>query len=468
LAICDTFLEKLERRGKNMQQEIYDARLQHYLKKIIAELPREKQDLVKSIRLCNSRIMPQPNVEPAVFLLRSDAHGGQAKFFGQMTCKNPWACPHCSSMMMVKYKEKIASALDALRDESRKGDERMFGFMITFTIPHLRFQSCREVTDILYNSYREMFRNAWNKKRTTADGKHRYFSPMNAFIVDNDITWYVRCAEYTWSQKNGWHPHFHVIFWMPRSRVKNFDVQKWQKKLNDAWATYVEREMIKYWKENNLYQSQDLESKAKCLLAYMDEEKKLCKNPAIKISVDKDGKLLEALSSDYLCGWGSDSELTGNYQKKASHKDHLTPYQILEKAADGDLKMKNLYLEYLFQVTRKPVHHRVDLKAGLMKIISAWRQTEGYKSAMKKKQGEPTMWELVCWFSKSQWYRLSDENLSSPVLSNIMYLAAINRKDLLESYLQVFEITLIERPHFFGNHVENIFNNRTKEDLAVA
>lgn len=454
-----------------MNSEIYDARLQHWLKKIISTLPVNQQLQLKSLRLCNSRIMPQPNVEPAVFLLRSDGFDGkgEAKFFGQMTCKNPWACPHCSAMMMNKYKEKIALALDALRDEKAK--ERMFGFMVTFTIPHLRFQSCKEVTDILYNTFREFWRNAWKRRKQKSDPtKLRTMGPANDFVVGCDIRYHVRCAEYTWSWRNGWHPHFHNIYWVPRGNQKF--VADFQDRLNDGWLTVAERETLKYWDAHELHGDTHEKREQKCKALFMfarknsDEQKK---NPAVKISTDKDGKVQESLSSDYLCGWGADSETTGNYRKKATHKDkrveHLTPYEILERAADGDEEMAKKYVEFMLQVTRKPVHHRVDFKTGMIKnVITPYKQTEGYKKVVKKKQERH--WELVIWFSRSQWYDLCDKDKESPVLSNILYLAAINKRDLLINYLKSLDIDIIKRPHLFGQHVENIFNNCTKDAVA--
>lgn len=434
-----------------MNQEIYDARLQHFLRKVIFDMPYEMRERrLKSLYLCNRSPIPQSGGTPAAFVLRSDRNGGEAVTFGMNTCKNPWACPHCTAKMMTKYKTKIALALDALYEQ------KFFGIMITFTLPHLRYMSCNEITDILYNTYREFFRNAWNKKRRCKrSNKLRSSGVANSFIVENGFEWYARCSEYTWGKKNGWHPHFHCIFWLPRANAKKVDWNAWQEKLNAAWLEYGKRHTLKYWKENNLYESDERREMLANTL-YMFKKDKV--KPALYISRNADGTVQECKSSDYLCGWGADRELTGNIQKKASHSGHLTPYQILEMAADGDAEMKEKYIEFMLSVTRKPVHHRVDLKSGLIKIIKAYRQTEGYKEIVKKKREGVASWELFAWFSERQWLDLCSADKFSPVISNILYLAAINRKDLLREYLKVFNIELIERPHVFGQHVENIFN----------
>ena len=417
-------------------QDVYDARLQHYLKAEIRKLPLNQQMQLKNLKMCNNTLMQQPGVQPAVFLLRNNRN--EAKLFGQVTCKNPWACPHCAAVRMHQYSIEIAGAISGLWKTHR-------GFMVTFTIPHLRYQSCKEVTDILYNTWRDFFANAFRRRSRTS-------TCVQKFIKEKEIKHYVRAAEYTYG-KNGWHPHFHCIFFVP-IKYFNDEILTHQKELNDRWMMCAKRQMIKYWKEKNLHVDRDNhspETRAQLLCANFNE-----KNPALKIS-EKEGKIYPTESADYILGWGADKELTGNKRKKASHEDHLTPYQILEKAADGDREMRDLYIEFCLNVTRKPVHHRVNFsKTGLKAILTNYLNSENYKATLKKKQPS---WELVCWFTKQQWFDICEIDRESPFISNIMYLAAINRKDLLIDFLRSFDIELVNCAHLHGQHVLNIFNN---------
>lgn len=413
-----------------MNQEIYDARLQHYLRKVIAELPYEKRRQLKSLASCNKNLITnQIGYQPAAFLLRSES--GRTKLFGQMTCKNTWACPHCTAMMMQKYKRKIGAALDAMRKRN------YFAFMISFAIPHIRPQSCREVTDVLYKT--------WHGSVAYFTVKHRkrVYNAWHAFAQATELKDFVRVAEYTWSLQNGWHPHFHVIFWIPK-KFKD-KILEFEDSLRDCWIRAYQREYEKYWKEK------DITPRDFCLNA-PDRKQSMI------ISKDDNGEVREVLSSEYITGWGGDSELTGNYRKQASHENHYTPYQLLEKAANGDKQAKYNYIDFMLEVTRKPVHHRVNFSRKgnyVSKIAVEHMNSEGYKEIIAKKKEK---WEVVCWFTQEQWQHLCELDLYSPFISNIMLLASLNRKDLLIDFLRSFDIELVKSAHLRTKVVEEMYN----------
>lgn len=417
-----------------MNSEVLDYRLQHTLRAMIDKLPPSQQIQLKNLKLCNTKTIPQLGVEPAVFLLRREGHnGGEGKFYGQATCKNPWACPHCSAKIMRKYAIRIGACLDALHD-------KYFAFMVTFTIPHYRFMSCKETTDILYNTWR--YFHIHNFRGTNTHGH-----VFNAFYHSIKIKYRVRACEYTWG-KNGWHPHFHVIYWCEKEHKD--EILNWQKELNEFWTKTAVREANKYWEKNELH----TEAQRQTIFSEVND-----KWPCLKISTDKDGQILRVTSSEYMCGWGADKELTGNYQKEASHDGHYTPYQILDKASHGDEEMKKLYIEYMLNVTRKPVHHRVDFSSGMVEIAKVQMQTQAYKDYIIQKKTGTTEWRVLYWFSPSQWSEICYRNRFSPVISNLAYLAAINRKDLIEEYLIYLEVPLTTRQHHLYTHIEKMFNS---------
>lgn len=416
-----------------MYQEILDYRAQHYLQSIIKELPVHQQVQLKNLSLCNKRLIPQVGVKETAFLLRNE--NGESKFFGQMTCKNTWACPHCAAIQMKKYATKIAASIDALNKRGQKA------IMITFTVPHLQFQSCREVTDILYQTWKESFQNATNTKRK------RHFGAINQFHRANGIKYRIRAAEYTYGA-NGWHPHFHCLFFVDNDKFDS--LLDWEEQIQSRWIKIFEKVATEYITKNKLHQNIGTPE------AIVNRFLKFADSQAVKISRDKDGKPLETTSSAYIAGWTTDKEMTGNVQKKASHNSHYTPFQMLEMAMNGDAKMKELYLEFCLQVTRKPVHHRVDFSVGLSKIATEQIQVEGYQSVLKKKSNRGK-WEVFCWFTKEEWQRLCYDD--SPVLSNMAFLASINRKDLLQEYLrEVFNFELHDKKQKIVKHIEKIFN----------
>lgn len=412
--------------------DILDYRLQHWLRSKIDTLPANQQFQLRNLRRCMQNPIPQKGVTPGVYLLRdSNSH---VQYFGMSTCKNPFACPHCAAVRMKEYEAKIAAAIDALKDSH-------YGIMITFTIPHLKFQSCREVTDLLYNTWRSAMANCF-KKRTNKNGTPRYNTPFNKFMVTHGVKHYVRACEYTWG-KNGWHPHFHCIFFLDPSTIT--DVLSFENDLNEAWRVHFERQYRKLC--GNKYSDKVRER----LITYLNRYDQR----AIVISRESDTKPLKVTSSAYLAGWTTDRELTGNIQKKASHSGHYTPHQILELAADGNEAFADLYIEFCLQVTRKPVHHRVNFsKTGLFAIAQNKINQDGYKSLLKKKHGVGE-WQVVAFFNTQQWHCLfSVQN----AIENCAIMAKYNLLDLLSDYVLLITGQPLVRQLPIFKHIENIYN----------
>jgi len=430
-----------------LHNDILDAKAQHWLRAKIATLPVNQQIQLKGLRLCMHAPINQIGAPSGVFLLRhSKTHS--VKFFGQQTCKNTWACPHCTAIRMNEYRKQIGAAIDALEKEG------LVGFMITFTIPHFSFMSCREVTDVLYQCWSDTFRNAFSK-RSGKKGEHRWQNKMNKFIVENDIRHYVRCAEYTYGE-NGWHPHFHAIFFTPAKNLRQ--IINYQEEIRETWNNSIRRIYQSYWKKHNLHGNMDKNVLIQRLMQYVDYDKA----QSLKVSVDSDGNAFKMTSAAYVTGWTSDKEMTGNVRKSASHADHFTPAQILDKAVNGDQKMAELYIEFCLQVTRKPVHHRIRWSlTGIKAVAVRQLQCEEYRKVLKKKsQLDEGKWEFVCFLPKSVWSRLFDSDChKAPTLSNVLYLAKINRKDLLQEF--VYALTgfnvVFEYSHFCA-FIERITN----------
>ena len=392
--------------------DVLDYHAQHRLRAMIRKLPAAERYQLRNIAKCGENIIRNNIGAKAAVYLLSD--GERSKFFGQAHCQNPWCCPVCSARRMEEYRSKIASAIDCLNEE-------YFGFMMTFTIPHLSFMSCRETTDILYNTWTFFRHKSWRK-----DGWH----PYQQFNKEVPIAHHVRVCEYTYGE-NGWHPHFHAIFWTKRGNESK--ILKWEEKLSAFWLKKAKAMTLKYWKDNGLHINDKETQEELCDRLYSKAD--TAKYRGIYISKDsKTGKVLESHSSDYLTGWGADRELTGNVRKEASHGGHYTPHQILEMAYTNP-KYEAIYIDFCLSVTRKPVHHRVDFsQTGISGMVEEYRKEHGYRTAIVEKK---TSWEVVATFDENTWFDICILNDDSPVLSNILYLAqAAEHREILYDYLE--------------------------------
>lgn len=397
--------------------DILDYHLQHYLRRFIRRAPEEYQADLKSLRLCGQSVMA---IHEAVYLLTSNK--GQARFYGHNTCKNPFACPVCSAKMMEHYRSRIATAIELLKP-------KYFGFMGSFAIPHLSFMSCKEVMEILNNT--------WAYCRHTFKNGRKHGHSFAQWKEDCQLTHHVKVLEHTWGKAHGWHAHYHCIFWIPRGFEKQ--AAYWEAELNEFWLKTAKRETLKYWKKHKLH-TFILESEG----TYDNVLNRLYRpdkfwHKGVYFSKDKEGNLREVQSGDYLCGWGADNEVTGNIRKEATYKGHMTPYQILT-AAKTDRAMEALYIEFCLAVRR---FNRVRFsQTGINKLIDAYQKEHGRQSEIiqKKKADEtPTRWSIVAYFDKLQWYELCCLDRDAPVLSNILYLAS-KHIYLLGDYLSSLNI----------------------------
>ena len=399
--------------------EILDYKLHHDLRRYIMRLNPDEQHQLRNIRLCGQRINGNYS---SVYLVASDK--GNAKFVGQTHCRNPFCCPICSAKVMEQYRSKIATAIEILHNE-------YFGFMVSFSMPHVSFMGCREVLDIICDAWQYFRRKNYKKPSGHA------FHDFNQVVP---VCHHVKVCEQTHG-KHGWHHHFHMIWWVKRGDERH--LLEWESKLSEFWHKVCRMKTLKYWQKHSLHQNiLEIDKTFDKVLDRMYAPSEA--HQGIVFSKDEHGNVREVESAEYIAGWGADRELTGNYRKVASHEGHMTPYQILE-AAQHDPKMRDLYLEFCLAMTQKPVHHRVDFsQTGLCKMIEAYRKEHGSESVIaqkKKLDGETQKFRIVTYFSKEQWFELLHLNNYSPVLSNILFLAA-KYVHLLGDYLSSLGIEI--------------------------
>lgn len=396
-----------------MIEHISDTRLMFFLQKELRKSP-ELTKMFCSVAYCHVRLAKPLGYQPGVFVLTNE---DQAKYFGLATCKSSWICPVCSAKQMAKYATEISCALDALAQPKYN----QLACMITFTVPHTSGMSCEEVTEIVYNTWKDFmvhgnkrlnvgyYVNETNKfkhnqKKVLVKSKRKLKDPFSSFCEEFNCTHRVRVCEYTWGE-HGWHPHLHTLFWVDANKINN--VISWEKILNDRWMTLAKRNTLKIWNKKFPDKKEDNEKRLDIMYSKLKRPEDGC-----YISKDKNGKVIIQKSSMYICGWGADKELTGNVRNKARTEGHYTPYQLLEMAANGDKEKFELFIEYA-KATKLKRHNKINFSvhSGIKKIIAQWKLTNTYREVLKKKAMQEKnahgKWEMVCWFSEKQWYIIS-------------------------------------------------------------
>lgn len=424
-----------------MNEEITDYVLQNYYKRRLREDKFAYAKALNSQIWCAVRTIKHPMHRPAVFVIRNN---NEAKVWGVQSCKSPWSCPVCSARRMSKESARIAAAIDALDNQFNE-----WAFMITFSVPHYHNFSCKQVYDILKETWARFVHQA--KSKQNIDVFARFNNTFNC-------THRIRVGEFTWGHY-GWHPHYHCLFFVDKNKFN--EVLDWQEKLSERWFTLAKRATIKILTRDKY--CEDVKAFVEDFYSKTDHAKG--KLDAV-ISTNEDGTIRRALSSDYICGWGANKELTGNVRKEATHAGHFTPHQLLRKSYElwkldkrerAD-KFFALYVEYALATLRT---YRVRMSPPLKKIIADWYLTSQYTETVKKKaieeQKKRGRWELVCWFTPEQWYDICSLDLLPYILKLAMQ---VNGRQLIEQLLLEYLIDITDNGEYIGYEFfdEQIFN----------
>lgn len=424
-----------------MNEEREDYVLQNYYKrKLRLDRYAYAAKILNSQVWCAVRTIKAPMHTPSVIVLANDR---QAKFWGVQTCKSPWSCPVCSARRMAKEATRVACAIDALKKR------HLAGFMITFSVPHYHDFTCRQVYDILRETWRQFAHQAKSK---AASVQHDVFAQFNN---EFNCKYRIRVGEFTWGHY-GWHPHYHCLFFVDEPRLQ--DVLDWQDRLSDRWIKLAKKATVKILTRDKYC---DNVPKFVDTFYRKTQHARIGKTDAY-ISRDKNGKVLRANSSHYICGWGADKELTGNVRKEASHEGHYTPYQLLNKAYELDNpslddpeadKYFKLYVDFAVATFRS---YRVRMSPELKKIVNAWQLTNEYIQTYKKKLAEQNKnigrWKIVCWFKEQQWHDICRLHLDPEI---IILAKQTNGKEKIEQFLLEHQIDITQN----GLHPDQEFFN---------
>lgn len=447
-----------------MIQEVQDTRLQFYLKRYIREHCTTAENYtLRNLLSCGTKIAQAPGHKAGVFLL---ANQEQAKFWGVLSCKNAWACPVCSARKMAGYASEIACLIEALKEKNQ------WAFMVTLSVPHTSTMSCEETLEILYNTWKK-FNSRGNKTMLHAKiNGWKDKDPFSNFCETFNCTHRVRVGEFTWG-KHGWHPHFHCLFFVDADKFNK--VLDWEEVLLKRWRELSKRETLRYW--NKIYPDRKEKNKHRVEIMYKwlscDMKNATGKESrGLFISKNANG-IIKQETSMYICGWGADKELTGNYKNKASHADgHYTPYQLLEIGANqNNEKFMRLYIEYCLTIYKRK-HMRINFSKPCRTLIKTWKQTNKFTEFIKKKfesDKKKLEWKILCWFTKEEWFKICELDRKFPIKHNILALSTLQNKNFLErqqlvaEYLEFYNIFVLEKEvHRLSSLVLEMFNSSLK------
>lgn len=207
---------------------------------------------------------------------------------GVVTCGSVWTCPNCAA--------KIAEARRQELDEVIAAHMAAGGsvYMTALTVRHNRGQGCADLKRVVSDTWSKVLASrAYRRLRDDLGG----------------VRW-VRALEITHGD-NGWHPHLHVLFFLPpgvgEDRAAEFGIEVFEQ-----WAKRI-----------------DKTDYGPCNPEIYSFERAECAERA----------------GDYVTKWGSARELTHGHLKIAKGGG-ASPWQLLVRAEKGDKRARWLFREY--------------------------------------------------------------------------------------------------------------------------
>ena len=233
----------------------------------------------------------------------------KANYTNVMRCANAWGCPVCAAIISEHRKCEVKEAMDWWK---KQGGSVL---LLTLTVPHYSDTDIKQLKKDLKKAYGKFFKGV----RASKDMFERW-----------QIKHYISCFEITHGI-NGFHPHYHVLLFVPYS-------------LGKQSLPGIKQDMYKVWKDC-------------CLKAGLDE-------PSEKHGLD-----LQAgnEAGAYVAKWGLEHEMTKGHIKKGK-ENNRTPFDILRSYTDSENQAdSNLFKLYYFAFKGT---RQLNWSKGLKKLVS--------------------------------------------------------------------------------------------------
>ena len=233
----------------------------------------------------------------------------KANYTNVMRCANAWGCPVCAAIISEHRKCEVKDAMDWWK---KQGGSVL---LLTLTVPHYSDTDIKQLKKDLKKAYGKFFKGV----RASKDMFERW-----------QIKHYISCFEITHGL-NGFHPHYHVLLFVPYS-------------LGKQSLPGIKQDMYKVWKDC-------------CLKSGLDEPN------------EKHGLDLQAGNdaANYVAKWGLEHEMTKGHIKKGKENSR-TPFDILRSYSasenEADANLFKLYY-FAFKGTRQ-----LNWSKGLKKLVS--------------------------------------------------------------------------------------------------
>lgn len=249
------------------------------------------------------KLLPGERVAKCLRCLRTDRDeievwhaAGGARYGGLMVCGSVWVCPCCAAKITEDRRRELRLATDYARQQGLRV------VMITYTFSHGRQHV---LADIL-----RRFRAAYRRMRSGRAAQR--------LQQDFGVVGTIEAQEVKWGHRNGWHPHAHVLVFLPVEA----DIEAFAARSRALWERAAGHEGLTM--NEHGFQLDDCNERVADYIAKYGVEPR----------------------------WQESNEMTKWHVKRGQRHDdatgdeHVTPFELLRLAEQGNQRAGQLFVEY--------------------------------------------------------------------------------------------------------------------------
>lgn len=286
-----------------------------------------------SSRLCGDRVVPSHGKRKDGSRYETGAPGHaeihtgyedlQAHYVWLRRCGSVWFCRGCASKIYGVRRQELQKAFEFFQ-----GKDKTFSF-VTLTHPHTNQETLAD-TMVRLSAAVSAFRmgKAW----TLFKGKY-------------DLEHIIRALEVTYSERNGWHPHFHMLFVYDRKSMTKQEADDIENFIRDRWH----RICIKYG----------------LVVSEKNRRDHLVRGVEVKTG-------LNLVDWDYMAKvkvW----EMASTTTKTPRQETHMSPWDIFERAKNGEAKFQALWWDFMSAMKGRAA---IRWSNGLKKLVGIGEKTD--------------------------------------------------------------------------------------------
>ena len=329
-------------------------------------------------------------------------------------CGNVWLCPVCGSLIQSRRADEVQTAIDWAEAEGYTV------VMITYTASHKAHYALRDFGKRLQDAYRGTMKQVLRLRKK--------------YEVGN-----IKAVEFTFSEENRWHKHFHVLYILKAE----CDVVSFYQKVNAAWELQcintglldsADEKAVADFREHATSLSCGAEEVRATYInklsdSWFDEARKKAAEDVQEGKID----VFEATKNiqEYIASKGKDfikekcakateqkknnknvwtiaDEMTKSVIKIGRNRKHMTPFQVLYEIATTDDKtyrytLIDAFIEYAIHT--KGLHQQ-DWSNGLKALVGITDKTD---EALCDEQNDTAVY--VAALTAAHWHLLRSKNL---------------------------------------------------------